>query len=263
MIHGWFLNWDTSRLSAANSRFIDLVRVHFAEVASAEIMETSLQSLFQSIAQAPTESELRQPVMAQVGEYFAATRWGLTFLDEFPSIDANTPGLIRLALSLDHNPVLRYLVERHAPVHEEVILAPGVWQNICPRDDHGHVMIGPIVHNGKLVGGIAFTRHRDHSSFDAQNLADLSALCLHFSTRIAILRSQSIELPTLNYDRLTPREAEIAELVAQGLTSAEIGAALWITENTVKQALKRMYRKLNVSSRTEMVAHMSGIKLSR
>jgi DNA-binding CsgD family transcriptional regulator len=224
-------------------------------------METSLSSLFQAIAQAQAESELRQPVMAQVGEYFAATRWGLSFLDEFPSIDANTPGFIRLALSLDYNPVLRYLVERHAPVHEEVILLPGVWQTICPRADHGHVMIGPIVHSGQLVGGIAFTRHRNNLAFDAQNLADLSALCLHLSTRLAVLRSQPVTLPIC--DRITPREAQIAELVAQGLTSAEIGAALWITENTVKQALKRMYRKLQVSSRAEMVAQMSGIKLSR
>lgn len=225
-------------------------------------METSLQSLFQAIAQAQAESELRQLIMAQVGAYFAATRWGLSFLDEFPSIDANTSGFIRLALSLDYNPVLRYLVERHAPVHEEVILPPGVWRTICPRADHGHVMIGPIVHNGQLVGGIAFTRHRNNMAFDAQNLADLSALCLHLSTRLAALRSQPVKLPILNCDRLTPREAQIAELVAQGLTSAEIGAALWITENTVKQALKRMYRKLKVSSRAEMIAHISGVKLA-
>jgi DNA-binding CsgD family transcriptional regulator len=99
-------------------------------------------------------------------------------------------------------------------------------------------------------------------AFDAQNLADLSALCLHLSTRLAALRSQPVPLPVLNCDRLTPREAQIAELVAQGLTSAEIGAALWITENTVKQALKRIYRKLKVSSRAEMVAYMSGIKIA-
>jgi DNA-binding CsgD family transcriptional regulator len=226
-------------------------------------MANSLQFLFQAIAQAQDESELRQPVMAQVGEYFAATRWGLSFLDEFPSVDANTPGIIKLAMSLNHNPVLRYLVERHAPVHEEVILPPGVWQTICPRADHGHVMIGPIVHNGQLVGGIAFTRHRDNSAFDAQNLADLSALCLHLSTRLAALRSQPIALTILNCDRLTPREAQIAELVAQGLSNTEVGAALWITENTVKQALKRVFRKLNVSSRTEMAAQMSGAKLGR
>ncbi|HEY9742719.1 MAG TPA: helix-turn-helix transcriptional regulator [Coleofasciculaceae cyanobacterium] len=50
---------------------------------------------------------------------------------------------------------------------------------------------------------------------------------------------------------------QIAELVAQGLTNAEIGAALWITENSVKQALKRMFRKLEVSSRAEMVTRLS------
>ncbi len=55
-------------------------------------------------------------------------------------------------------------------------------------------------------------------------------------------------------DRLTPRELEIAELVALGQTNAEIGNELWITENSVKQALKRMFRKLEVSSRAEMVA---------
>lgn len=225
-------------------------------------MEISLKSLFQAIIQAQAESELRQSVMAQIGGYFTATRWGLSFLDEFPSIDANTPDLVRLALSLDHNPVLRYLMQRHAPVHEEVILAPGVWQTICPRADHGHVMIGPIVHDGQLVGGIALTRHRNNSAFDAQDLADLSALCLHLSARLAALRSQTVTPLALNCNQLTPRETQIAKLVAQGLTSAEIGAALWITENTVKQALKRMYRKLKVSSRAEMVARISGIGLT-
>jgi len=64
-------------------------------------------------------------------------------------------------------------------------------------------------------------------------------------------------LHSLNTNRLTPREIQIAELVAQGLTNAEIGATLWITENSVKQALKRIFRKLEVSSRAEMVAQLS------
>ncbi|KYC35797.1 helix-turn-helix transcriptional regulator [Scytonema hofmannii PCC 7110] len=219
-------------------------------------MATSLQSLFHAIAQARDEQELRQPIMAKVGEYFAATRWRLTFLDELPAVDVNTPSIIQRALSLDYNPVLRYLVKRHAAVHDEVILPPGVWQTICPRADHGHVMVGPVVSNGQLVGGIAFTRHRSDPAFHADDLADLSAVCIHLSTRLAVLRSNPVAFG-LNYDRLTPREAQIAELVAQGLTSAEIGASLWITENSVKQALKRMFRKLAVSSRAEMIAQLS------
>ncbi len=50
---------------------------------------------------------------------------------------------------------------------------------------------------------------------------------------------------------------QIAVLVAQGQTNAQIGVELWITENSVKQALKRMFRKLEVSSRAEMMAQLS------
>ena len=99
------------------------------------------------------------------------------------------------------------------------------------------------------------TRHRHDSKFTAENLADLNALCLHVSTRLATLRSKPTTI-TLSCDCLTPREAQIANLVAQGMTNKEIGAALWNTENSVKQALKRMFRKLNVSSRAEMVAQL-------
>ena len=219
-------------------------------------MKTLLQKLFQAIAQAQNEVELKQPIMVQVGEYFAAKRRGVFFMDRLPAIDKNTPEMMKLALSLDYNPVLRYVFQRHVAVHDEMILPPGVWQTICPRADHGHVMVGPIVSNGQLVGGIGFTRHRDQPAFTAENLADLSALCLHFSTRLAVLRSKSAAFG-VNCDRLTSREKQIAELVAQGLTSKEIGATLWITENSVKQALKRIFRKLQVSSRAQMVAKLS------
>ncbi|MEP0913858.1 LuxR C-terminal-related transcriptional regulator [Leptolyngbya sp. GB1-A1] len=227
-------------------------------------MEIPLQPLFQAIATAQDEAELRGAMMAKLGEYFAATRWGLSFLDQLPTVDENSPLMLKLALSLDYNPVLRYLVQRHSTVHEEMILPHGVWQSICPRADHGHVMAGPIVNQGQLVGGIAFTRHRDAPAFNADDLADLSALCLHLSTRLAELRSKPIisELASSNAtssveDRLTLREMQIAELVAQGLTNAQIGAALWITEHTVKQALKRMFRKLEISSRAELVARIA------
>jgi DNA-binding CsgD family transcriptional regulator len=227
------------------------------------MMETPLQPLFQAIAQAQDEIELRGAMMATLGAYFAANRWGLMFLDQLPTVNENTPKMLRLALSLDHNPVLRYLVQRHAAVHEEMILPRGVWQSICPRADHGHVMAGPIVNQGQLVGGIAFTRHRDALAFNTDDLADLSALCLHLSTRLAELRSNPVvselagsEAIFSVKDRLTPREMQIAELVAQGLTNAQIGASLWITEHTVKQALKRMFRKLKISSRAELVARI-------
>lgn len=58
---------------------------------------------------------------------------------------------------------------------------------------------------------------------------------------------------------LTLREIQIVNLVARGMTNSEIGAELWITQNSVKQALKRIFRKLRVSSRTEMVVKLQDI----
>ncbi len=224
------------------------------------MMENSLQSLFQAIAIAGDEQELRQHVTVRAREYFAAQRCGIFFFEQLLSAEKKLSDIARRALSLDHNPVLRYLIERHAAVHDELVLPPGVWKTICPRSDHAHVMAGPIVTNGCLVGGVGFTRAREAPAFNAQDLADLSALCLHVSTKLATLHSRSTRFNPLNRDRLTPREIQIASLVAQGLTNAQIGATLWITENSVKQALKRMFRKLEVSSRAEMVAQLSLVK---
>lgn len=218
--------------------------------------QAPLQDLFKAIAQAQNEAELKCSVMTEVGHYFAASRWGVHFRDQVAAVDRDASDIMRLALSLNYNPVLRYVVQRHTAVHDEVILPPGMWQRICPRADHGHVMLGPIVGHSQLMGGIALTRHRDAAAFDADDLADLSALCLHFSTRFAALHSQQIAFG-LECDRFTHREAQIANLVAQGLTNKAIGEGLWITENSVKKALKRMFRKLQVSSRAEMVAQLS------
>lgn len=50
---------------------------------------------------------------------------------------------------------------------------------------------------------------------------------------------------------LTKREVEILACVAQGLSNRAIGERLWVTEQTVKFHLTSIFRKLNVSNRTE------------
>ncbi len=48
---------------------------------------------------------------------------------------------------------------------------------------------------------------------------------------------------------LSEREAEVAQLVAQGFSNKEIGLQLYITTNTVKTMLKRIFEKLGINSR--------------
>jgi GAF domain-containing protein len=143
---------------------------------------TILQPLFQMIAQAKNEHQLRSHVVETGRGYFQAKRCGVFFSDRL-----NLSKTMQLALSVEYNPVVRYLVERHAPVHEGLLVSPKTWRLICPRADHWHVMAGPIVNKGQLIGIVGFTREQAMPAFNDQNLADLSALCLHVSSSLSIL----------------------------------------------------------------------------
>ncbi|MEV7806383.1 response regulator transcription factor [Microbispora sp. NPDC088329] len=54
-------------------------------------------------------------------------------------------------------------------------------------------------------------------------------------------------------ESLSRRETEVLALVARGLTNAEIGRELFISETTVKTHLLRVFSKLGVSDRTAAV----------
>lgn len=55
------------------------------------------------------------------------------------------------------------------------------------------------------------------------------------------------------HDPLTARETDVLSAVADGLTNAEIGRRLVITEATVKTHLLRLFAKLDVNDRTRAV----------
>jgi DNA-binding CsgD family transcriptional regulator len=224
-------------------------------------MVASLQPLFTAINRVESEPDLKANVTSKLGEHFAATRSGIFFFAQLSQLDPNIQKILKIALS-ELNPVARYLVERHAPVHEGLVTSPKAWKMICPRPDHWHVMVGPIVVRGQLVGAVGCTRDQSMPAFDTPNLADLRGICLHLSiwaatTRTASVSARKSSSPSDKIQLLTARELQIVELVALGRTNAEIGTELWITENSVKQALKRMFRKLEVSSRAEMVAQLA------
>ncbi len=52
---------------------------------------------------------------------------------------------------------------------------------------------------------------------------------------------------------LSPRERDVMKLVASGLSNRDVGDALFISEETVKTHMRRIFEKLEVSSRTQAI----------
>ena len=56
---------------------------------------------------------------------------------------------------------------------------------------------------------------------------------------------------------LSPRELDVARLVARGLTNAEIGQVLGISRATVATHLQRVYERLGLGSRAELASYVA------
>jgi DNA-binding NarL/FixJ family response regulator len=57
---------------------------------------------------------------------------------------------------------------------------------------------------------------------------------------------------------LSARQREVLELVAKGLTNAEIAGRMFLTESTIKQHLRAAYKALGAKNRTEAAALLRG-----
>jgi ATP/maltotriose-dependent transcriptional regulator MalT len=60
---------------------------------------------------------------------------------------------------------------------------------------------------------------------------------------------------------ITPRELEILELIAEGLSNTEIAARVYVSENTVKTHSSRVFDKLGARRRTQAVQRGKELRL--
>lgn len=68
-------------------------------------------------------------------------------------------------------------------------------------------------------------------------------------------------IPKNDPNELTGRELEVLTLVGVGLTNTQIGEKLFISENTVKNHVQSIFKKLNVVNRVQAVSRAYGLRL--
>jgi DNA-binding CsgD family transcriptional regulator len=209
-------------------------------------MSRCLPDLISAIQNAADIEDLRERLILRATKHFEAARGALFLYCEIPPA---------LAPRMAESPIFKAMLERHAPLHEGSVMSQDQWRVRSTRDDHGHVLVGPVIENGALVGALAFTRQRDAPEFGAGDLADMSALSLHVSTRLAQIQSQQQALEAREL-KLSGREIQISKLVGKGLTNQQIAVQLGVSSETIKAALKRIFEKAEVHSRAQLVARL-------
>lgn len=142
----------------------------------------------------------------------------------------------------------------------DVRVAEGLLRELLePAGIAGYICAFLVTEREKLVGWMAVAVAQPEREVLASVAGPLARVAREaaatLSAALALAQECGASFPRAapGDDALSPRERQIAALAAEGLSDANIAARLSIAEATVGSHLARIYRKLCVHSRVELV----------
>jgi DNA-binding CsgD family transcriptional regulator len=229
---------------------------------------STLRPALDGLARCKTATELSGVLMDALRTSFAArvgaatifgspgsaARTGLGLrdadLDEYERIwrpqDAMVRRVLEVAMPVDVRQVFTPEQQRLDPVHANFGRRIGAW----------HVMMAPVYGSrGCLSGVFILTRGAGERAFDGDDRARAAALGGFIAATLARIEHCGTTRADLGEaGSLTRRELQIAQRVAAGRNNVEVALELGVGRETVKQALSRVYAKLQVRGRAQMAA---------
>jgi PAS domain S-box-containing protein len=113
-----------------------------------------------------------------------------------------------------------------------------------------------LLRTGEAFGSRHLTRS-DGSHVEVQFAASLTRIRGRLVALYVVLAADHASVPVGGHSvgaALTLREREVVTLIALGLETADIGAQLYITQQTVKSHVRNAMRKLRAHTRAQLVA---------
>lgn len=120
-------------------------------------------------------------------------------------------------------------------------------------------MLLTIIYKGTFLGVINLLRKKEQGDFSDKEMFLFELLGSHLNFRLYEGPSEEPvpkKLPTktqlIETHHLTLREAEITQMLMNGISRESICKSLCISPNTLKKHIVNIYKKLNISSITEL-----------
>jgi DNA-binding NarL/FixJ family response regulator len=170
---------------------------------------------------------------------------------------AEDPNLEIVGADVEHEQVGRALarqIPRVAVLNFGSLRSPLDVRDLHAEHDQTRLVVlanrpTPAECNQMLAFGATACLSKETQARDILNAIHLASRGLHVLPKTAREFGMA-KLP--GPDLLTPREADVLELLQQGRSNAEIAAALHVGVETVRTHARRIYRKLGVRSRRDL-----------
>jgi DNA-binding CsgD family transcriptional regulator len=143
------------------------------------------------------------------------------------------------------------LADAEADATSALEQAGGVLESSSARLEHAQALLelGAAV---RRAGRRAEAREPLRRALDLARRCGADAVAVRAHDELVAAGARPRRDPTESRTNLTAGELRVARLAAEGMTNREVAQALFLTENTIETHLRSVFRKLDISSRSQL-----------